>query len=220
MATRSCAECATAVDYPDHGRGKWARWCSSECQEAARQQSKAQHPPCEVEGCHRRTRTKQPGQCETHYYRMRRNGTLALTNPQRLGRSICMVDECTAVDSGPHGLCAMHHTRMRRHGDVHTKLPPAVRRGADNCTWKGEDAGYKAVHDRVRTRRGPASLHPCADCGGPARHWSYDHNDPNERAWDENHGLPYGSGVEHYSPRCVPCHKVYDLTVRRRHSKA
>lgn len=34
---------------------------------------------CAVDGCHRNARSKSAAHCEAHYYRIRRNGTLALT---------------------------------------------------------------------------------------------------------------------------------------------
>lgn len=72
-----------------------------------------------------------------------------------------------------------------------------------------ETVGYSAAHDRVRSDRGLASDHSCTDCGRAASHWSYDHTDPDELI--SSAGLPYSVDPKHYSPRCVPCHKVFDL---------
>lgn len=75
------------------------------------------------------------------------------------------------------------------------------------------DIGYTAAHDRVRADRGPICNHSCVDCGRRAQHWSYDHTDPYELLV---HGLSanpiaYSPRPEHYSPRCVKCHKRHDL---------
>lgn len=58
--------------------------------------------------------------------------------------------------------------------------------------------GYGAVHVRLRTRIGPASAFACADCGGPAAHWSYKHK------------TGYSEDLADYEPRCVPCHRIFD----------
>ena len=76
-----------------------------------------------------------------------------------------------------------------------------------------EDAGYTAAHQRCRSDRGLVQLHSCIDCGAPAQHWSYNHDDPDERL---AHGLSakaiaYSLDPNHYSPRCVRCHKRFDL---------
>lgn len=71
---------------------------------------------------------------------------------------------------------------------------------------------YSAAHDRVRKAYGPASDYRCVDCGSAAEQWSYDHRDPSERLSATVKGRPpYSLKVEHYQPRCVSCHKVFDL---------
>lgn len=70
---------------------------------------------------------------------------------------------------------------------------------------------YGAAHERVKSDKGPASQHPCVDCGHQAHHWSYNHDDPDELTADDLGGLPYSLNSACYSPRCVPCHKLFDL---------
>lgn len=81
---------------------------------------------------------------------------------------------------------------------------------------------YTEHHTMLRALRGKASEHPCHDCGGPARDWSYDRRDPAEviewqagevawRVWSRD--------VDRYVPRCRPCHWRHDNptgAVRRR----
>ncbi len=69
---------------------------------------------------------------------------------------------------------------------------------------------YSSVHQRLSRLKGRAAEHPCADCGGGAKHWSYDHSDPNELVTDT--GWTYSLAPNHYHPRCVPCHKRFDLS--------
>jgi hypothetical protein len=76
--------------------------------------------------------------------------------------------------------------------------------------WKLSDVSYETMHGRVRARRGTASMYECVDCGGHAKHWSYDGLDDNELVG--NFDLRYSMDVTHYQPRCVPCHSAYDLT--------
>jgi hypothetical protein len=47
-----------------------------------------------------------------------------------------------------------------------------------------------------------------------ARHWSYNHDDPHELMGTSGYStspIPYSLSTAHYSPRCVPCHKTFDL---------
>lgn len=213
MSTRICRHCDRQFEANNGGRGQWLRWCSDRCETEGKskaiEERLSTYRMCEVDGCSKRVRSGRATHCETHYYRMRRNGTLALTKPQRAQRDTCTVDGCETLDAGPHGLCAMHHTRDRRHGDPHTKLKPPGLAGEQNPNWLGDDAGYYAMHDRVKRSRGTAKQHQCVDCGTQAQHWSYNHTDPRERVAE--HLGPYGLSGEHYSPRCVRCHKRFDL---------
>ena len=70
--------------------------------------------------------------------------------------------------------------------------------------WRREESRLpdkpKEYHDRHRAvvkSRGKAKEHPCADCDNPAESWS------------QIHGKD-GSSIEHYEPRCWPCHHKYD----------
>jgi hypothetical protein len=73
--------------------------------------------------------------------------------------------------------------------------------------------GYNAAHDRVRRDRGPAHDYRCVGCGRPARHWAYDHGDPDELASALG---PYSLDLDRYRPLCVGCHKRADLDHRAR----
>ena len=61
----------------------------------------------------------------------------------------------------------------------------------------------------MRRDQGPASTHTCVDCAAPAAQWSYDHADPDEMYTPE--GYAYSLKGDHYHPRCVPCHKAFDM---------
>jgi len=98
----------------------------------------------------------------------------------------------------------MHYLRLKKRGDADFEF-----RGDNNPNWTGNDATNTAVHQRIRKERGHARNYSCVDCGGQAAHWSYDHSAKDER-YDELKG-PYTVNQDHYDPRCVSCHKKFDL---------
>lgn len=107
----------------------------------------------------------------------------------------------------------MHATRKSRHGDPSVVILPGERKMAsreNNGNWAGSEATYSAVHERLRLWRGPARRHACVDCGSTAKQWSYDRTDLDEKR-DAKMGAPYSLDLSHYVPRCVPCHKTFDL---------
>jgi hypothetical protein len=172
---------------------------------------------CSAEGCAKKARTKGATYCETHYYRLRRNGTTAQLRPWSRHKGMCKVDDCVSPVDAEQGMCQLHATRVARHGDPLAFTHQRDRnysRGEDHEWWTGSDATYTAVHQRVKASRGPASGHPCTDCGGKAEQWSYDHGDPDERFSED--GRAYSLDASHYFPRCVSCHKRYDYAVLRR----
>jgi hypothetical protein len=104
----------------------------------------------------------------------------------------------------------MHHLRLKNRGDV-----SYVHAGDRVHSWTGDDCPESAAHQRVRRAKGSARNHACVDCGNQARQWSYNHKDPNGRT-EEGLG-PYSSDPKWYEPRCVSCHKKFDLSRGQRH---
>lgn len=162
---------------------------------------------CSVEGC--KSPVKSKGMCQKHYFRMWRNGTLKVKRPIREHRGICTVADCKQPDTGPNGLCHKHLARLKRNGSpLVLRGGPKIYMGPDHASWLGNNVKYGAVHCRLRRSRGSAKSWSCIDCSNPARHWSYNHNDPNGLV---QQGISYSPNIDHYSPRCVPCHKRFDL---------
>lgn len=160
---------------------------------------------CEVEGCGRPRRGPKTPLCNTHYFRVRRNGHPGPAEIWDRCPKVCSVEECqrTAVT---RGMCGLHERRVRKGGSP--DYVPEPRLGEKNAAWKGDKVGYGSAHERVRRLRGSASEHTC-ECGDSALHWAYMHDDPNELRAPEG---PYSASPDHYAPMCVPCHKKMDLS--------
>lgn len=124
----------------------------------------------------------------------------------------CLADGCDrdAKHSGnparttTEGYCRLHFMRIQKHGD-----PDHEYKGEKTYIWTGDSATSGAIHQRVYKSKGKASEHNCVDCGKRARHWSYDRTDPNQKI-DPKRG-PYSLNMDCYHPRCVRCHKNFDM---------
>jgi hypothetical protein len=159
---------------------------------------------CTVDDC-TSTATRR-GWCPKHYSRWRRTGTTDQRRPWTRNTT-CIADNCIqrAISQG---YCSKHSTRITRHGSPDIVLKPHTRGGP------GAE-GYSTVHWRLSHERGRAAVHPCVDCGSHADDWSYDHADPDELLSNDPRPLPYSLKLEHYEPRCRPCHLRYDHTGQR-----
>lgn len=219
-------------DKPHRARGwcsahweRWKRWGSVEIPD-----DKVRREQCVAPDCTRKAvRGKgDKSLCEGHYMRMRRNGSygdrpIGCLPPKipttvlgpKLPPKVCGVEECNTVAT-ERGYCKKHATRLRRHGDPTTYIPHEDRNlptRSDNPRWTGDMATSEAVHQRLRKWRGPASTHRCVECGEQAAHWSYNHDAPDERIAERG---AYTTDLSYYSPRCVPCHKRFDLDYIKR----
>lgn len=171
---------------------------------------------CTVDGC-TRADIQAKGWCRMHYHRWRRTGTTGEAGRRQRSKRAdhCIVAGCTKPDKQV-GYCTMHAARLRRHGDPHAVFKAALPYGPDHHAWQ-DVPSYGCAHHRVRLRRGSASQFACVDCGGRAQHWSYDHADPNELRGPAPGSagykglMPYSADPDHYQPRCVRCHKAFDL---------
>lgn len=162
---------------------------------------------CGVTNCHRGGRLIR-GWCKYHWQRWARHGDPLAGGPtRRQTTDSCAVEGCTGPDVAL-GWCKAHHYRWSRYGDPTAGADPSPRQRS--TTWV---PGYGAAHWRLQHLRGSAAAHPCADCGAPAEHWSYDHSDPDElvESHGVNAGLRYSLDVGRYDARCVSCHRKFDL---------
>lgn len=209
--------------------GRQAKYCSHACANRDNMRRKSQalagqpQPVCTVDDCDKAARSRSASLCPMHYHRQYRYGTLHRTSDliaqgkmprkgidlsgKRYGtltviryeasRWICRCD-CGATRRASAG-------ELNRTGNANT------------CGLKAnhlsDAVDYGAAHDRVRRTRGQARRYPCVDCGTTAAHWSYDHADSNEKVStsERTQGVAYSLDTRHYEPRCVPCHKRFDL---------
>lgn len=158
---------------------------------------------CTVEGCTDPVKAK--ALCYAHYMRQYRRSR-DLTG-QRFGRLTIINREGRT-----------HYSARCDCGKVTRPRADNLRSGATrSCGTRcalGDEPGYAGMHSRVLAARGPAKLYQCVDCHRPAAQWSYDHLDDAERIGDPGvygAGMAYSLLVEHYLPRCVSCHKQFDL---------
>jgi|tagenome__1003787_1003787.scaffolds.fasta_scaffold20445951_2 hypothetical protein len=87
---------------------------------------------------------------------------------------------------------------MPRHGITRRKAAPRDRKRERSGTWRGEDAGYQAMHLRVVAARGKPQRCSCCDLDAPLAKYE----------WANLTGH-YGD-VNDYVRLCIPCHRLLD----------
>lgn len=169
--------------------------------------------PCQVQGC--MNNVKRASYCYSHYMKNWRYGTPTpdheprwedLTG-QRFGSIVILKRE------GQRWLCLCDCgvTTLARVGDLHRGTKQSC--GNRSAHHRSDDIAYCSAHDRVRNDRGRIATQSCVNCGDQAHHWSYNHTDPNESlAYGiSKNPVAYSTDPAHYSPRCVTCHRRFDV---------
>lgn len=163
---------------------------------------------CSVAGCQKPT--KRSGYCYGHYMKNWRYGTPTPVHPNRsrniAGLRFGALVALSRADQKWLCRCDCGDLTVVRLGDLNRGT--AISCGA-SFHHRSDAPGYSAAHRRVREALGRARNHPCVDCGGSASQWSYDHADGDEMVGID--GYAYSAHPDHYDPRCVPCHKRFDL---------
>jgi hypothetical protein len=171
---------------------------------------------CSVDGCEKPVKRPTTGFCYSHYMKNWRYGT---PTPAHASRASDIVGkrygELTVLKHLGHGKwlcsCDCGETTTTRAGELNRGSAKTC--GNRTAHYRQETVEYTAAHDRIRTDLGSVRNHACSECGAPARHWSYNHDDPHEleSRSTQTLGVRYSLNPSHYSPRCVPCHKRFDL---------
>lgn len=162
--------------------------------------------PCKIDGCEKESRGR--GLCSTHWLRWKKHGDPLVVKRSGVDfnvASTCKVEDCQKKVHA-HGYCGGHLSRWQRHGDPLGSSKPTGR------PLKGDHPSWSAVHKRLKRQRGTAKVRTCVDCHGPAEEWSYDGTDSAELVQPDGRakGLRYSLDLDHYVPRCVPCHRTFD----------
>ena len=89
---------------------------------------------------------------------------------------------------------------MEQHGIPRRRAIKRDQHGDRNHAWRGDDAGYQALHLRVQTERGKPQL--CEWCG----------TTEGRMEWANISG-DYAD-VNDYSRLCIRCHRTYDAARR------
>lgn len=164
-------------------------------------------PACSVEQCERAPRAR--GMCKLHWTRWWKYGdpnVVLVAGVDFRVKATCAVDGCDRTGVS-RSFCQKHLWRLQKHGDPLAFTPPEER------GIKGEAPTSSTIHRRLGRNRGPARSYSCVDCAGQAREWSYDGKDANEIPAATG---PYSLNLDHYEPRCVPCHRRYDASWQKR----
>ena len=169
--------------------------------------------PCQVSGCMKNV--KRAGYCYSHYMKNWRYGTPTPEHEPRwedlAGQRFGSIVALQRAGHQWECRCDCGATTKALTGDLHRGSKTSC--GNRTIHHRSDDIKYHTAHDRVREDRGHISTHHCVGCGGQAQHWSYNHTDPNERlAYDiSKNPVAYSTNPAHYSPRCISCHKRFDL---------
>lgn len=167
---------------------------------------------CSITECD--TRVFGHGWCQRHYNRWRRTGDPLGLRRRTASADPCAVEGCDRRAHG-RGWCKMHHHRFLRTGSPDVVRPIGYTPpGPTHPSWQGDNITYLRAHRRLDSIRGRASSHACVDCGGPAAEWSYDGLDPDQKTGTGRSPYAYSVKPEHYHPRCVRCHRQFDIARR------
>ena len=165
---------------------------------------------CSVKGCDKDVYQGQK-MCGSHFWKWYRHGDPLWKQPPRYkditGTIFGNLTVTGRIDKGTWACrCNCGRATNVRTGDLNRGSITSC--GDSKAHHRTEVPSYMVVHARLRSDLGPASSYRCVECGIRAQHWSYNHDDPREIRSELG---PYSADASHYSPRCVSCHKLFDL---------
>ena len=123
----------------------------------------------------------------------------------------CSIEGCTKKVKA-RSMCGTHYQAW-------WVLQPVENRNSNNGRPRQQVVSYWGMHSRVKLAKGSASKYLCLDCGNPANDWTH-----NPSCQDILYGKgkegrpnlnPYCLHLEHYEPRCTPCHMLFDKVLTR-----
>jgi hypothetical protein len=114
------------------------------------------------------------------------------------GREMNLAEVGAEIGMSAATVCNM----MERNGMPRRRRIKRDQRGPANSTWRGDSAGYTALHSRIHRQRGQPSR--CEKCGT---------EDPSMRYEWANLTGRY-EDIDDYARMCLPCHRRYDAERR------
>lgn len=161
------------------------------------------HRICSVEECSNSFYCKDL--CKKHYGRLQAHGDPLMVTVQE--KTKCVIVDCEKMQHA-HTYCASHLYHFKAYGDPLAKGP-----GKHKGRNRMDVPSYAGMHKRLFYDRGKASAYQCVDCASPAQEWSYDGGCSNELFEVlEVEPVAYSTDQGKYSPRCIPCHRMKDLS--------
>jgi len=153
------------------------------------------------------------GLCQAHYARWRRHGDPLVGRYVHKCRQPrpCAIEGCVRHHMA-HGYCELHYLRfVKSGGDLDVVALDGIKPASLNPKWRGDAAGYEAIHSRLKREHGKASEHACARCDESAVDWAYDHACPNEKTVERRGRIyAYSTNPDRYLPLCRSCHTRLD----------
>jgi hypothetical protein len=164
---KSCEECGVVFS----SRSPRNKWCSHRCAALSRERAKP------VRG---RPKTEYPADMVAQITETYGRGNTIIETAQILGLTPRVVQRC-----------------MDNHQIPRRPLGKRNQTGPANDHWKGDQAGYEALHLRVITAYGRPQR--CDKCGT---------KDPGKYEWANLTG--HYEDIDDYARMCVPCHRRFD----------
>lgn len=107
------------------------------------------------------------------------------------------------------GYCRLHWERVHRTGSPDDPQP---RTGAQHSSWKGDAAGYSAIHLRMSSQPRPDA---CESCGATDTRfeWALRAEVDRSTCLRSSEGYAYSTDPADYVNLCKPCHNDLDLSL-------
>lgn len=164
---------------------------------------------CAVEDC-KKPRHQGQQMCGSHYMKKYRYGDPLYKAPPKYedltGRRFGVLTVVRRVGIKWECLCDCGSVALVRPGDLNRSSVKSCGNSAKHR--RSDNISYSGMHARLRADRGNASDHACVSCGNKAKHWAYNHTDPDEIQGEKG---PFSLNINNYDPMCVSCHKNFDL---------
>lgn len=169
--------------------------------------SRADRPPCSVDGCTNPSRAK--GWCKRHYERWRTTGTVDLKVPEMV---TCSANGCDAR-AHAKSLCYKHYFRWYRKGHTDRDYQPGHLTGTSHGYRSRSAHGHPLADKRGRIYNHRFVLYESIGDGPHPCHWCgvmVDWTDPPISRLEVDHvsGNKGDDSLSNLVPSCGPCNRL------------